>query len=73
MMEPTRQSLCCPKPKHGHTEAQNVKGEEKLPIFTPAEDRTRDPLHVHPNLYRAAIKAGLYRKAVQVLVGCVEA
>ena len=35
-------------------------------IFTPAEDRTRDPLHANPNLYRAAIKAGLYRKAVQV-------
>ena len=50
-----------------HPEPQNVKGEEKLPIiFTPAEDRTRDPLHAHPNLYRAAVKAGLYRKAVQV-------
>ena len=50
-----------------HTEPQNVKWEEKLPIiFTPAEDRTRDPLHAHPNLYCAAIKAGLYRKAVQV-------
>ena len=50
-----------------HTEPQNVKGEEKLPIiFTPAEDRTRNPLHTHPNLYRSAIKAGLYRKAVQV-------
>ena len=24
------------------------------------------PLHANPNLYRAAIKAGLYRKAVQV-------
>ena len=43
-----------------HTEPQNVKGEEKLPIiFTPAENRTRDPLHAHPNLYRAAIKAGV--------------
>ena len=41
-----------------HTEPQNVKGEEKLPIiFTPADDRTHDPLHAHPNLYRAAIKA----------------
>ena len=50
-----------------HTEPQNGKGEEKLPIiFTPAEDRTRDPLHAHPNLYRAAIKAGLYRKALLV-------
>ena len=50
-----------------HTEPQNAKGEDKLPIiFTPAEDRTREPLHTHPNLYRAAIKAGLYRKAVQV-------
>ena len=35
-------------------------------IFTPAEDQTRDPLHANPNLYRAAIKAGLYHKAVQV-------
>ena len=34
-------------------------------IFTLAEDRTLDPLHA-PNLYRAAINAGLYRKAVQV-------
>ena len=43
-----------------HTEPQNVKGEEKTPIiFTPAEHRTRAPLHAHPNLYRAAIKAGL--------------
>ena len=50
-----------------HTEPQNVKGEETLPlIFTPAEDRTCDTLHAHPNLYRAAIKAGLYRRAVQV-------
>ena len=41
-----------------HTEPQNVKGEEKLQItFTPAEDRTRDPLHAHQNLYRAAIKS----------------
>ena len=39
----------------------------KLPIiFTTAEDRTRDPLHAHPNLYCAAIKTGLYRSAVQV-------
>ena len=52
-----------------HTEPQNVKGEVKLPIiFTLAEDRTRDPLHANPNLYRAAIKAGLYHKAVQVTV-----
>ena len=50
-----------------HTEQQNVKGEEKLPvIFTPAADRTRDSLHTHPNLYRVAIKAGLYCKEVQV-------
>ena len=50
-----------------HTEPQNVKGEEKLPIiFTPAEDRTHDPLHAHQSLYHAAIKAGLSRKAVQV-------
>ena len=48
-----------------HIEPKTFKGEEKLSIlFTPAEDRTRDPLHAHQNLYRAAIKAGLYRKAV---------
>ena len=58
MLEPTRQSLCCPQPKHGPTLSH--KGEEKLPIiFTPAEDRTRDTLHTRQNLYRAAIKAGL--------------
>ena len=45
-------------PNIAHTEPQNVKWEEKLPIiFTPAEDRTRDPLHAHPNLYCTAIKA----------------
>ena len=50
-----------------HTEPQNVTGEKKLSIiFTPAEDRTHDPLHANPNLYRAAMKAGLCRKAVQV-------
>ena len=48
-----------------HTEPQNVKGEEKLPIiFTSAYDRTRDSLHTNPNLYRSAIKSCLYRKAV---------
>ena len=50
-----------------HTEPQNIKGEENLNIIlTPARDGTRDTLHAHPNLYRAAIKAGLYRKVVQV-------
>ena len=34
----------------------------------PAEDRTRDPPHKNPTLYRVAIKAGLYRKAVQVFI-----
>ena len=47
-----------------HTELQNVKGEGI--IFTPAEDRICDPLHANPNLYRVTIKAGLYRKSVQV-------
>ena len=37
-----------------------------LSPFAPAEDRTRDPPHKNPTLYRVAIKAGLYRKAVQV-------
>ena len=34
----------------------------------PAEDRTHDPPHKNPTLYRVAIKAGLYRKAVQVFI-----
>ena len=52
-----------------HTDPQNVKGEGKLPIvFTLTEDRTHDPLHANPNLYRAAIKAVLYHKAVKVCV-----
>ena len=45
-----------------HAETQNVNGEER----SQDEDRARGPLHANPNLYRAAIKAGLYRKAVQV-------
>ena len=32
----------------------------------PAEDRTRDPPHAKRTLYHFAIKAGFYRKAVQV-------
>ena len=32
----------------------------------PAEDRTRNPPYKNPTLYRVAIKAGLYRMAVQV-------
>ena len=28
----------------------------------PAEDRIRDPPHKNPTLYRAGIKAGLFRK-----------
>ena len=39
---------------------------KNLIIFAPAEDRTRDRPHKSPTLYRVAIKAGLYRKAVQV-------
>ena len=40
----------------------------KKNIFGPylAEDRTRDPPHKNPTLYRVALKAGLYRKAVQM-------
>ena len=40
-----------------HTQPQNVSGGKMSVIFTPAEDRTLDSLHAHPNLYRAAIKA----------------
>ena len=41
--------------------------QAKENIFGPdPEDRTRDPPHKNPTLYRVAIKAGLYRKAVQV-------
>ena len=46
--------------------AQNVTDEEKIFGPDPAEDRTCGPLHKNPTLYRVAIKAGLYRKAVQV-------
>ena len=48
--------------------APNVTGEEKIFSPNPAEDRTRDPSHKNPTLYRIAIKAGLYRKAVQVFI-----
>ena len=43
--------------------------QAKKNIFRPdpAEDRTRETPHKDPaTLYRVAIKAGLYRKAVQV-------
>ena len=40
--------------------------EEKIFGPDPAEDRIRDPPYKHTALYRVAIKAGLYRKAVQV-------
>ena len=46
--------------------APNVTGEEKFFGPDPAEDRTRDPPHKNQTLYRVAIKAGLYRKTVQV-------
>ena len=63
MLEPTRQSLCCPQPKHGPTLChKNVKREEK----SENEDRTSDPPPANPNPYRAAIKADMYRKAAQV-------
>ena len=32
----------------------------------PAEDRTRDTRHKNPTFYGVAIKAGLYREAIQV-------
>ena len=46
--------------------APNVTGEEKIFGPDPGEDRTRDPPHKHPTLYRVTIKTGSYRKAVQV-------
>ena len=41
-------------------------GEKNLIPLALAEDRTREPPNVKPTLYRVAIKAGLYNKAVQV-------
>ena len=38
----------------------------KKNLHVPAEDRTRDPSIYSLALYHVAIKAGLYRKAVQV-------
>ena len=35
-------------------------------FHAPAEDRTRDPSNYSPALTHVAIKAGLYRKEVQV-------
>ena len=46
--------------------APNVTDEEKYLRTDPAEDRTRDPLHAKRTLYHVAIKASLYRTAVQV-------
>ena len=37
-------------------------------LRVPAEDRTGDPLISSLALYHVAIKAGLYRKAVQVYI-----
>ena len=45
-----------------------VTGKEKFFDPNPAEDRTRGPPHKNPTLYRVAIKAGSYRKAVQVFI-----
>ena len=39
---------------------KNISGPD------PAEDKTCEHPHKNPTLYRVAIKAGLYRKAVQV-------
>ena len=50
---------------HWGTKCQGGGGNLPI-IFTPAEDRTPDPLQAHPNPYHASIKAGLYRKAVQM-------
>ena len=55
---------CCKKKK----KFQSVTGENILITFAPAGDRTCDPPHKSPILYRVAIKAGLYRKAVQVFI-----
>ena len=42
------------------------KKKKKKNLHVPAEDRTRDPLISSLALYHVALKAGLYRKAVQV-------
>ena len=41
-------------------------GEKFVSPFAPTEDQIRDPPHAKPTLYHVTIKAGLFRKAVQV-------
>ena len=50
-----------------HTWAPNITGEKmEIKHFSPTGDRTRSAGLKSPTLYHVAIKAGLYRKAVQV-------
>ena len=61
-----RQSLCCLQPKHGRTQSHQMSQGRK--IFSVLTQLRIEPatLHTKIQLYRIAIKAGLYRKAVQV-------
>ena len=46
----------------------SVTGEKMLITFCPGRGSNRDLLRGSQTLYRIAIKAGLYRKAVQVCI-----
>ena len=48
--------------------APNVIGEKMLNTFCPGRGSNQDILRGSQTLYRVAIKAGLYRKAVQVCI-----
>ena len=48
--------------------APDVTGEKMLSTFCPGRGSEQDLLHGNQTLYRIAIKAGLYRKAVQVYI-----
>ena len=55
------ESLCYPQPKHGTTLSHKMSKGGK----SEDEDRIRAPLHANLFLYRAALKAGSDRMAVQ--------
>ena len=66
MLEPTRQPLCCPQPKHGLTLSHKMSKGRKNCQSSLHRLRIEPVTLCIQNLYCAAIKAGLYRKAVQV-------
>ena len=51
-----------------HVGRQNVTGENMLNTFCPGRGSNQDLLRGSQTLYRVAIKAGLYCKAVQVCI-----